>query len=303
MTSFMLPNRDLPLVSVIIPTRDRASVFYQALESVGEQTYPHIEVIVIDDYSSESLNHVTQDFRSKFPNIRIITHRNPSPKGGGFSRKHGTEKASGELVCFLDDDDLYLPDKIATLERYLHEHPDVDAVFGRVVVRNKDGEDKLLDYSKYEQPLTKTEDIVRLQTNGSLVRKNSLKKANFNPDLKKFQDTQFHLELCRKCAVHLIENPVAIWHKNYSKNQVSHISPSNSKTVLEQFNELHNYLLSTNSINTQDKKFLKNQKIKYIAKLADFRDFLHASQAESIIHRALSLIYRAYYFSRSLYRR
>ena len=297
----MKKSRALPLVSVIIPTRDRITVFSQALQSVGEQSYPLIEIIVIDDFSNESISSVIQDFQNKYPLISVITHRNSSALGGGYSRYYGTKLANGDLICFLDDDDQYLQDKISILEDYLHKNQQVDAVFGRVIIRTKDKKDNLIDYTNYMDRLSNTKDIVKLQTNGSLVRKTSFKHANFNIDLKKFQDTQFHLELCRTCNVHLIKEPVAIWHKNYSKNQVSHISPDNSKAVLTHFNSLREYLLSNNIINIEDKKFLQNQKFKYIAKLAQFNDFINALRYETFFSRLVIIIYRIYYFFRSIY--
>jgi len=286
-------NDLVPLISVIIPTKDRAQDLARALASVGAQTYARVEVVVIDDGSSTDLSTVFGDFAAQYPRVVLSVHRNPEPRGGGYCRRLGTEMASGELVCFLDDDDLYLPDKLAVLAAYLAEHPQVDAVFGRVVIRERG--DTLLDYAQYRRRLTHTLSIARLQTNGSLVRRQALQQANFHPDLRKFQDTQFHIELCRRATVHLIEAPVAIWHRNYSPSQVSHVGSSNGAAVLAHFDALRGYLLSTGVLTRADRYFLLKQRLKYLAKLAAYRDGLSRAARHSPPALVLFNLYWVYY--------
>ncbi|HEY0334203.1 MAG TPA: glycosyltransferase family 2 protein [Stenotrophomonas sp.] len=289
-----------PLVSVIIPTKDRAEDLARALASVGSQTHAPLEAVVIDDGSSTDLGPVFAKFRLNYPSIALRVHRNAEPRGGGSCRNLGTTLAAGELVCFLDDDDLYLPEKIELLAGYLAQHQDVDAVFGRVIIR--DTVDTLIDYGQYRQRLTRTAAIARLQTNGSLVRREVLTRANFHPPLRKFQDTQFHLELCRRVNVHLVETPVAVWHRSYSSTQVSHIGLSDGVTVLAHFDALRAYLVSTGALQEADHRFLRKQRLKYLAKLAPYRDGVSGASAES---PAALLIFNLYwvYYRLSLWRK
>jgi glycosyltransferase involved in cell wall biosynthesis len=95
-----------PLVSVIIPTYNRAHVVPEAIESVLLQTYPHIEVIVVDDGSTDNTPECLQQFASR---VRVITQANAGPAA---ARNRGIEVAKGELIAFLDSDDLWLPTKL-----------------------------------------------------------------------------------------------------------------------------------------------------------------------------------------------
>lgn len=288
-----------PLISVVIPTKDRPADLAQALASVGAQTYPNVEVVVIDDGSTLELGGIMDTFRCNHPGVLLSTHKNHLPMGGGYCRKLGTELASGEFVCFLDDDDIYLSSKLETLANYLLQNVEVDAVFGRVIVRKENHSDILLDYSQYRKPLEKMSDITRLQTNGSLVRSSALRKANFDPRLKKFQDTQFHIELCRKVNCHLIETPVAIWHKSYSSGQVSHIDKNNGASVIDRFDELFNSLVVAGVLTKDDESFLFNQRLKYTARFAPLKAALFFSFKKSPVALLKFLMYRAYYVMKS----
>lgn len=101
-----------PLVSVIIPTYNRFNYLLNAIESVKSQTYPNIEIIVINDASTQS-----EYYSHKFEGVTIINLScNSKHKFGygcaGFIRNYGIKIASGDYIAFLDDDDIWLPNKI-----------------------------------------------------------------------------------------------------------------------------------------------------------------------------------------------
>lgn len=104
----------MELVSVVIPTYNRFNFLLQAIESVKKQTYPNIEIIVVNDCSTESL-YYTYDWNSK--GITIIHLQENSRKRfgfpcAGFVRNKGIEASHGTYVAFCDDDDSWLPNKI-----------------------------------------------------------------------------------------------------------------------------------------------------------------------------------------------
>jgi glycosyltransferase involved in cell wall biosynthesis len=96
-----------PLVSVIIPTYNRADFIIEAINSVLNQTYKHFEIIVVDDGSNDNTVQVLAPYQDR---ITLITQKN-----GGISvaRNTGIAASKGELVAFLDDDDRWLPHKLA----------------------------------------------------------------------------------------------------------------------------------------------------------------------------------------------
>ncbi len=95
------------LISAIIPTYNRAATIGDAVASVLEQTYPELEVIVVDDGSSDSTDAVLAKFGDS---IRIVKQANAGPSA---ARNHGVEISRGEIVSFLDSDDTWKPGKIS----------------------------------------------------------------------------------------------------------------------------------------------------------------------------------------------
>ena len=111
-------------VSVVIPTYNRAHTVIDAVRSVLTQRYRDLELIVVDDGS-------TDDTAARLaaiadPRLRVITGRHA---GVSAARNLGVSKASGQLVSFLDSDDLWHPDKLAVEVAFLARHPEVHAVF------------------------------------------------------------------------------------------------------------------------------------------------------------------------------
>ena len=113
-----------PLLSVVIPTWNRARLVCEAVESALSQRNGQVEVIVVDDGSTDdTANILTRNFGS-----RIHLLRQPNRRGVGAARNAGIRLANGELVAFLDSDDLWLPGKLDAELRLLEHFPDADAV-------------------------------------------------------------------------------------------------------------------------------------------------------------------------------
>src|SRR5215813_13858184 len=89
-----------PLVSVIIPTFDRAPWLGEAIASVLAQTYPHLELIIVDDGSHDATPEVVQAFG------QVLTYIRQAHAGVSAARNRGVAASRGALVAFLDSDDL-----------------------------------------------------------------------------------------------------------------------------------------------------------------------------------------------------
>lgn len=107
MTEHFTPvSKELPLVSVVIPTYNRPEYLKRAIRSVLNQTYSNIEIIVVDDASDLDL----APLKEMFPDVTFL--KNEQNRGACYSRNRGIEIAAGEFVNFLDDDDELYPKKI-----------------------------------------------------------------------------------------------------------------------------------------------------------------------------------------------
>lgn len=111
-------TRENPLVSVIIPVYNGARFLRAALESVFAQTYRPIEVIVVDDGSTDDSGAIAQSF----PDVHYIQQIN---QGVATARNNGIDAAHGEFFAFLDQDDLWTPDKLKLQVDHLLNNPDL----------------------------------------------------------------------------------------------------------------------------------------------------------------------------------
>ena len=114
----------MPIVSVVIPTFNRAHVVGQAIESVLAQTLTDFELILVDDGSSDNTAEIVKSFVD--PRLRYVRQSNA---GAGLARNRGVDESSADLIAFLDSDDLWMPDKLATVVACVKAHPEVTAVF------------------------------------------------------------------------------------------------------------------------------------------------------------------------------
>jgi len=112
-----------PTVSVIIPTYNNATYLADAIESVMAQTFRDIEIIVIDDGSTDQTDQVMSTYANRVVFIRQANH------GPSAARNRGIAEAQGKYLAFLDSDDLYLPDKISLQVSFLEAHPEIDLVY------------------------------------------------------------------------------------------------------------------------------------------------------------------------------
>ena len=115
-----------PRISVVIPTHNRPELLAEALQSMVQQTAGDWEVIVVDDGSSPpvSLGELAEGWGEK---LRVLRHA--MPKGGPAAKNTGAQAARGDIIAFLDDDDLYAPEYLERALYVLERYPEVSVVF------------------------------------------------------------------------------------------------------------------------------------------------------------------------------
>lgn len=106
----------MKLVSVVVATYKREAELKNALESLAKQTYPNMEIVLVDDNGNDEWNSkvsaTVEVFRNRYPKIKLECIVNNSNQGSSKTRNIGIHSANGDYITFLDDDDIYLPDKI-----------------------------------------------------------------------------------------------------------------------------------------------------------------------------------------------
>ncbi|MBA2369009.1 MAG: glycosyltransferase [Candidatus Protochlamydia sp.] len=136
------------LVSVIIPAFNQAPFLAEALESVLQQSYSHIEILLIDDGSTDGSPAIALTYAQKDPRLHYIRQEN---KGPAAARNLGITKSSGAYLCLLDGDDRMAPERIALQLKAFQDDPSIDIVFTALGIIDQEGNSlgimRSLDYA------------------------------------------------------------------------------------------------------------------------------------------------------------
>lgn len=170
------------MVSVIIPAFNRVEYIREAIHSVLDQNYPNIEIISVDDGSSDGTYEVLKQF-SDDHKITLLAHPNRANKGQSAALNVGLRAASGELFAILDSDDLFAPTKLADQVQFLEANPSFDMVYGNGLAIDQHGNP--LFYTLPESHV-ETGDPARILLDcyvaipgGALIRRSLAEKVGF----------------------------------------------------------------------------------------------------------------------------
>jgi glycosyltransferase involved in cell wall biosynthesis len=133
----------MPRVSVIIPSYNCARYLGRAIDSVNAQTYKDYEILVVDDGSTDDTKDVAMQYGRK------VTYLYQQNHGVSTARNHAISKASGELLAYLDADDMWYPEKLERQVAFLDAHQECGMVHGEMSVINE--QDEILHLRFYEE--------------------------------------------------------------------------------------------------------------------------------------------------------
>ncbi|WP_417200704.1 glycosyltransferase family 2 protein [Bizionia sp.] len=130
---------DAGLVSIIIPTYNRARYIRAALNSIMAQSYTHWECLVVDDGSKDNTEEVMAAICKQDSRISYYKRSEAYPKGVNGARNYGITKSNGDYIAFCDDDDFWLPEKLEKQMPIFKAHPEVGLVTSNIEYVNTDG--------------------------------------------------------------------------------------------------------------------------------------------------------------------
>src|SRR6056297_510379 len=236
----------LPKVTVVIPTYNAESFIERTVRSAASQTYPNLQILVIDDGSKDNSRRIVEDLCQEIPFLKIETVKN-----GGVARARniGTELAEDGYVAYLDADDLWHPQKIEKQVEALAQHAGDDS-WGACYVgfRLIDTDDHpFADGALYEESGDFFFDhlLINHAGNGSvlLVRRDvALEVGGFDPSYAEkgiggCEDRDFHLKILQKYKIEVVPEFLV----GYRVHPES-MSTNKSAIALGQFAVIENFL-------------------------------------------------------------
>ncbi|WP_166966452.1 glycosyltransferase family 2 protein [Yeosuana marina] len=182
------------LVSIIIPTYKRSNRLPIAINSVLNQTYPNIEIIVVDDNGDNQYSAETKKTLQPYlDNNQIIYIAHKTNQGGCEARNTGAFAAKGNFIAFLDDDDFYEPTKIEEQVNFINNHKDLDACICSMY-RIDENNEQIKSRENIARGVTLQEAILdgNLFTSMLLIKKEVFIKLDGFSEIPRFQDKYFH---------------------------------------------------------------------------------------------------------------
>lgn len=217
------PGNALPLVSVIVPLYNCAAYLPQALNSVFDQEYPALEVMAVDDCSTDQTLDIVKSYGDK---IKLI--RQEKNGGAGAARNRAMAAAQGEYIAFLDGDDVWLPGKLKRQIEFLETHPEFDVVYGDFYkwlpdeqgifhppedlhLEESMGLDERLSGGIYPEMLM--DSYVWIVT--AVMRRSVMGRIGvFREELRKGEDYEFWLRASRTCRMAKLLGQLALYRQH-----------------------------------------------------------------------------------------
>ncbi|MCX8044953.1 MAG: glycosyltransferase [Desulfobacterota bacterium] len=206
-----------PLVSVIIPTHNRAHCIRRAVASVMQQTYRHYELIVVDDCSTDATQETLQEYAGS---CRVL--KMPVRSGPAAARNKGIAAAQGALIAFLDSDDAWLPEKLAAQVQFFMSHPDCAVCqTDEIWIRNGVRVNPMKKHSKhsgwiFEQCLP----LCIVSPSAVMLHRRVFDTVGvFDESMPACEDYDLWLRISVRYAMYLIRKPLVIKYGGHSDQQ------------------------------------------------------------------------------------
>lgn len=140
--------KNLPQVSVVMPVYNGEKYLPEAINSALNQTYENVELVAVDDGSTDDTIEILEDFQKKF-GIVVVFHENQGHCGVSHSRKAGVDRARGKYIVFLDADDVFHPDKVAVQVEAMEATPNIVLCHTGVQI-NFEGDEQPISESQFD---------------------------------------------------------------------------------------------------------------------------------------------------------
>lgn len=223
-------NSTKPLVSVIIPVYNANGFLSAAIDSILNQTYKNLDIIIVDDGSTDETPKILKSFAKKDKRVKILTNKRNLNIATSLNR--GIKLAKGNYIARMDADDISLPNRIEKQMEYLLAHPDIVILGGQC--KTIDTRDKTIGHKLFPVTDTEIRDALYYENpiqhptvifNKELIPKNF---SWYNPDLPPAEDYDLFFRLAKFGKLHNLKRFVLKYRQ--------YIGSSTFKNPLNTFN-------------------------------------------------------------------
>lgn len=272
-----------PLVSILIPVYNAQKFLAETIENCLEQTYPNIEIIMVDDGSSDESLSIARTYEEKHRNIRVFYQEN---SGAPRARNFAFSQACGEYIQYLDADDLMTPNKIAAQMALAETHGPENVYFSRFSYFTDSVDDARRMYQKVDRTFEDAREWLITAWSGGgfgvvmgwLTHRNLIESAGpWNEGLRKNQDGEFFSRVLLRARSAILCDDIMVYYRVSGSGsisaQVSHSAAEASLTSLRLYEE--------NSAGIDDARFHKALAYNYL----QFIEYYYPRFPE-LIHKA-----------------
>jgi glycosyltransferase involved in cell wall biosynthesis len=228
----------MPMVSVIIPTYNRLPILLDAVNSVLSQQFTDLELIIVDDGSTDGTRQVIQAIQD--PRIRYLYKENG---GVASARNLGLDSASGKYLFNLDSDDYWLPEFLVIMVPVMEAHLEYSAFYGKRIVLFPDGtlkEDVLVQSprcGKITRELFLHKSLAPVHTSGTGFRRSDLEGVRYDERLRNSADFDYWLRLSVKIQFLFVPQAAFVYRAQHTVNPRTSFSRENGNRIriLERF--------------------------------------------------------------------
>ncbi|HZZ83172.1 MAG TPA: glycosyltransferase [Anaeromyxobacteraceae bacterium] len=226
-----------PTVSVIMPAYDAAEFMGEAVRSALRQTFADLEVVIVDDGSTDDTAALAERLGAEDSRVRLVRKENGGPSS---ARNAGIAAARGELVCFLDADDVFLPDKLERQLAFLRLFPACDLVYSDFYV----GDDRLTPVALWSRspPDLPMQELFAyccwFAPFSPLLRAGLLARVGpFDEELRTSEDWDFWLRASRAGTFGYLPGPVGVYrtHPRQAHHDGERIRRSSTELIRKHF--------------------------------------------------------------------
>lgn len=232
------------LISIIIPTFNRASLIGETLNSVLAQSYTNWECIVVDDGSTDNTSEIVESYSVREERFKFYNRPNEKPKGASSCRNYGLEKSNGSYIQFLDSDDIISKEKLEVQVKLLQEDPLCSIAtckWGRFKNDLNDAElyNDFQSYNEFDDPLNLINALANslgfFPIHAYLIRRSIITKAGYwNEYLSLNDDAEFMLRVISNSDRICFASKAVAFYRLPQNNNLS--SYTDEKKVIDAIN-------------------------------------------------------------------